>query len=87
MRWAIRVQRTDTGTSDALWHRWGAQTGLEREEYDTYLANSSQPCAIVVDAVTRFAGSVGLPELRDASTRSSRLRATGSSGTRSCHLC
>lgn len=61
---AIRVQHTDTDTSDALWHRWGAQIGLERDEYDAYLANSSQPCAIVVDAATRFAGPVGLQELR-----------------------
>ena len=61
---AIHVQQTDTDTPDALWCRWGPQTGLERDEYDAYLAGSSQPCALVVSAATRFAGPVALPELR-----------------------
>jgi predicted transcriptional regulator len=61
---AIHVQRTDTGTPEALWQRWGGQTGLERDEYDAYLRDSSQPCAIVIGAATRFAGPIGLPELR-----------------------
>lgn len=61
---AIRVRETDTGMPDVLWRRWGDQTGLARDEYDTYLVGSTQPCAIVVDAATRFTGPVALPELR-----------------------
>jgi predicted transcriptional regulator len=61
---AIHVQATDTDTPDALWRRWGDETGLERNEYDAYLVGSARPCAIVVGAATRFAGPVTLPELR-----------------------
>jgi len=61
---AIRVRETDTDTPDALWQRWGMHTGLDRDEYDAYLLGSTQPCAIVVAAATRFIGPVVLPELR-----------------------
>lgn len=61
---AIRVRETDTDTPDALWRRWGTQTGLDRDEYDAYLRDSMQACAIVVAAAARFDGPVALPELR-----------------------
>lgn len=61
---ALRVRETDVDVADTLWTRWGASTGLERDEYDTYLAGSSLPCAIVVDTVARFSRPVGLRELR-----------------------
>lgn len=61
---AMRVCRTETDTPDALWCRWGEETGLDRDEYDDYLAGASLPCAIVVDAVERFATPVALTELR-----------------------
>lgn len=61
---AIQVQFTDLGTPDSLWQRWGAETGLGRAEYDAYLVDSSEPCAIVVRAATRFASPVALSELR-----------------------
>ncbi len=61
---AIHVLATDADTPEALWHRWGDQTGLARDEYDAYLLGSSRSCAIVIGVVAPFARPVSLSELR-----------------------
>lgn len=61
---AIRVATTDTASPEALWARHGTAMGLDRDEYDAYLAGASQPCAIIVAATTTFVHPVRLSELR-----------------------
>jgi predicted transcriptional regulator len=61
---AIRVAHTDTGTPEQIWSRWGDQTGLERQEFDSYLDGSTEACAIVVDHAAALDETIALQELR-----------------------
>lgn len=61
---AVRIRTTDTDRPDSLWSRWGNRTALKRAEYDTYLAGSTRPCAIVVSAAVAFPQAISLSELR-----------------------
>jgi predicted transcriptional regulator len=61
---AISVEATDTDLPEALWSRWGTQTGLQRDEYDDYLKDSGKACAIVVSDAVSFPLPVKLSELR-----------------------
>lgn len=61
---AIRVHKTEVAGPDTLWDRHGDAMGLNRNEYDVYLAGAHQPCAILVSSATRFATPVVLRELR-----------------------
>lgn len=61
---AIRVRRTDTDTPDALWSRWGEDSGISRREYDSYLGGSTLPCAIVIATAVRLLHPIPLDELR-----------------------
>ncbi len=61
---AVRIRTTDTDRPDSLWSRWGNHTALNRAEYDTYIAGSARPCAIIVSAAVAFPQAVSLPELR-----------------------
>jgi predicted transcriptional regulator len=61
---AIRVAFTEVASPDALWTRHGHAMGLDRREYDAYLAGAAHPCAIVVAGATTFTDRIRLPELR-----------------------
>jgi predicted transcriptional regulator len=61
---AVRVRQTDVDSADALWARWGPQTGLTRAEYDAYVDGSVLPCAIEVEAAMRLSDPIPLEELR-----------------------
>jgi predicted transcriptional regulator len=61
---AISVEATDTDLPEVLWSRWGAHTGLQRDEYDDYLKDSVTACAIVVSDAVAFPRPVELSELR-----------------------
>jgi predicted transcriptional regulator len=61
---AVSVRATDTDLPEALWGRWGAYTGLQRDEYDDYLKDSVKACAIVVSDAVSFPRPVNLSELR-----------------------
>jgi predicted transcriptional regulator len=61
---ALAVEMVDVGEPDELWRRHSVGTGLQRCDYDAYLAGRPVACAIVVAAAVAFRTAVSLDELR-----------------------
>lgn len=61
---AMRVARIDTLAPSTIWRKWGANSGLQRSEFNDYFAGSPTATALVIDKVEPFPHAVSLEELR-----------------------
>jgi predicted transcriptional regulator len=61
---AARIAHVEFEPVDRLWDRVGARTALSRAEFEEYVGQREEACAITVSAVVAFSCPISLKELR-----------------------
>jgi predicted transcriptional regulator len=64
MQGAFRVGKTVSGTPSAIWKKFGNQTGVTREEFDTYFTGKDQAHALLIEDAWTLPKPVRLACLR-----------------------